>query len=207
MSTPLQNKIYQFITAYLDAHGYSPSFEEIAIGVGMSARSVSLVSRSVHALVNEGRLVFYKKGHRNLKLPDSNSLSLPVLGKIAAGSPIEAIPDYRAIDVGWLLKGETHFVLEVKGDSMIDEGILNGDFVICKHTSVAKEGDIVVALVDQSDATLKRVSYQVKGMVTLIPENPHLKPKAYLPHRIQIQGLFIGLLRLNNKVTYVEQSH
>lgn len=207
MATPLQNKIYQFITTYLAAHGYSPSFEEIAVGVGISARSVSLISRSVHALVNEGRLVFYKKGHRNLKLPDAHPFSLPLLGKIAAGSPIEAIPDYRAIDVGWLLKGETHFVLEVKGDSMIDEGILNGDFVICKHTSVAREGDIVVALVDQNDATLKRVSYQVKGMVTLIPENPHLKPKAYLPHRIQIQGLFIGLLRLNNKVTYVEQSH
>lgn len=207
MATPLQNKIFQFIKTYLDVHGYSPSFEEIAVGVGISARSVSLVSRSVHALVDEGRLVFYKKGHRNLKLPDSQPFSLPLLGKIAAGSPIEAIPDYRAIDVGWLLKGETHFVLEVKGDSMIDEGILNGDFVICKHASVAKEGDIVVALVDQSDATLKRVSYQVKGMITLIPENPHLKPKAYLPNRIQIQGLFIGLLRLNNKVTYVEQSH
>jgi len=207
MTTPLQNKVYQYITSYLDEHGYSPSFEEIAVGVGISARSVSLISRSVHALVDEGRLVFYKKGHRNLKLPDSHPLSLPLLGKIAAGSPIEAIPDYRAIDVGWLLKGETHFVLEVKGDSMIDEGIMNGDFVICKHASVAKEGDIVVALVDQSDATLKRVSYQLKGMITLIPENPHLKPKAYLPHRIQIQGLFIGLLRLNNKVPYVEQSH
>ncbi len=207
MSTSFQNKIYQYIAAYLQAHGCSPSFAEIAVGVGISARSISLVSRSVHALVDEGRLIFYKKGHRNIRLADSYPFSLPLLGKIAAGSPIEAIPDYRAIDVGWLLKGETHFVLEVKGDSMMDEGILNGDFVICKHASVAKEGDIVVALVDQSDATLKRVSYQVKGMVTLIPENPHLKPKAYLPHRIQIQGLFIGLLRLNNKVNYVEQSH
>ncbi len=207
MGTPLQNKIYQYITSFIEAHGHSPSFEEIAVGIGISARSVSLISRCVRALVDEGRLVFYKKGHRNIKLPEAPSFSLPLLGKIAAGSPIEAIHDYRAIDVGWLLKGETHFVLEVKGNSMIDEGILDGDFVICKHASAAKEGDIVVALVDQNDATLKRISYQVKGMITLIPENPHLKPKAYLPHRIQIQGLFVGLLRLNNKVTYVEQSH
>jgi repressor LexA len=207
MSTRLQQKIYCFITEFIEEYGYSPSFEEIAVGVGISARSVSLVSRCVHALVEEGKLIFYKKGHRNIKLPTPSSFSLPVLGRIAAGSPIEAIHDYRAIDIGWVLQGDSHFVLEVKGDSMIEEGILDGDLVICKQAVTAKEGDIVVALIDQNDTTLKRISYQVKGMVTLIPENPHLKPKAYSPHRVQIQGVFVGLLRLNGKVPYVEQSH
>lgn len=210
MSTKLQLKVYQFITTFLSEHDYSPSLEEIALGVGISPRSVSLVSRCVHALAKEGKLIFYKKGHRNIKVPPSSAISslvLPILGKIAAGSPIEAIADYRAIDIGYILQGESHFVLEVKGDSMVDEGILNGDLVICKQAAVAKEGEIVVALIDQHDTTLKRISYQVKGMVTLIPKNPHLKPKAYLPQRVQIQGVFVGLLRLNNKVPYVEQSH
>jgi len=207
MATKLQLKIYQFIIEFIEEHDYSPSFEEIAVGIGISARSVSLISRAVHSLVEEGKLIFYKKGHRNIKVPGPSIFSLPLLGKIAAGSPIEAVQDYRAIDIGWILQGESHFVLEVKGDSMIDEGILNGDLVICKQASTAKEGDVVVALIDQNDTTLKRISYQVKGMITLIPENPHLKPKAYLPNRIQIQGVVVGLLRLNNKVPYVEQSH
>jgi repressor LexA len=202
MTTPLQHKIYLFITQYIKEYAYSPSLQEIAIGIGISPRSISLISRGVHALVKTGKLVFYKKGRRKIQLAPpaitSPAFILPVLGRIAAGSPIEAIQDYRAIDVGWILQGESHFVLEVKGDSMVDEGILDNDFVICKQAVKAEEGDIVVALIDQNDTTLKRFSYAVKGMVTLIPANPHLKPKAYSPHRIQIQGIFVGLLRLNN---------
>lgn len=199
--TPLQAKIYQFIQNYLDQHTYSPSLSEIAQGIGISPTSVSLISRNIHALVNQGKLNFYKKGYRNIQLGEKTGgkgikFCLPIKGRIAAGVPIEAIEDNRVLEIEQMLNRSEHFLLEVVGDSMIDEGIFDGDFIICKQASLAYEGDIVVALIDQQEATLKRVSYRIQDRITLIPANQHLKPKAYLPHRVQIQGIFIGLLRL-----------
>lgn len=194
--TPLQRKIYDFIRDHLNEYGYSPALVEIAKGIGISPKSVSLVSRSIHALVEAGELKFDKKGYRNLNIVTTNPLSLPLLGRIAAGKPIAAIEEKEFLDLGTLLQNERHFVLEVNGDSMIGEGILDGDFAICKHGDCAGEGDIVVALIDQQEATLKRLSYKIPQRVTLIPANPTLKPKAYLPQRVQIQGVFVGLLRL-----------
>lgn len=196
MVTPTQQKIYDYIRQYLSQHDYSPSLEEIAVGIGISPNSISLVSRSIHALVAAGKLTFHKKGYRNLRIVEDNPFSLPLVGRIAAGIPIEALEQKQQVDLGPLLKGEGHFVLEVKGDSMIEEGILDGDLVICRQAVQAHEGEIVVALVDERDATLKRISYKVPDRVTLIPANPALKPIAYLPHRVQVQGVFVGLLRL-----------
>lgn len=194
--TPLQHKIYNFIRHYLDQNGYSPALAEIAQGIGISPKSISLISRSIHALVKAGQLTFDKKGYRNINIIHANRLSLPLLGRIAAGMPIAAIENKQLIDVGALLQGENHFILEVAGDSMIGEGIFDGDLVICKHMDHAHEGDIVVALIDQQEATLKRLSYKIQNRITLIPANPTLKPKAYLPQRVHIQGVFVGLLRL-----------
>lgn len=196
MTTPTQQKIYSFIQQYIDQQGYSPSLEEIARGIGISANSISLISRHIHALVNAGRLKFYKKGYRNLEVVGEQKFSLPLMGRIAAGVPIEAIEQKQWVDFGALLLGADRFVLEVKGDSMIDEGIFDGDYVICKQTQQANEGQIVAALIDDQEATLKRLSYQIQDRVTLIPANPTLKPKAYLPHRIKIQGVYLGLLRM-----------
>ncbi|VVC75696.1 LexA repressor [Aquicella siphonis] len=196
MTTPLQGRIYDYIRQYISLHGYSPSLQEIARGIGISPKSISLVSRSIHALVAAGRLEFHKQGYRNIQVAGSSEFLLPLMGRIAAGVPIEAIEERQTLDLGPLVKGEGHFVLEVKGDSMVEEGILEGDFVICRHAAQAGEGDIVVALVDEHDATLKRISYRIRDRVTLVPANPALKPKAYLPHRVRIQGVFIGLLRL-----------
>lgn len=197
MVTPVQQRIYEYIQQYIAEHQYSPSLQEIACGIGISPNSISLISRSIHALVAAGRLQFHKKGYRNIQVVEEANagLTLPLAGRIAAGVPIEAIEDKRTVDFGSILHGD-HFVLEVKGDSMIEEGILDGDYVICRQAQQAREGEIVVALVDQQEATLKRVSYQVKDRVTLIPANPAFKPKAYLPQRVQIQGVFVGLLRL-----------
>lgn len=196
MTTPLQHKIFEFIKFYFNQNGYSPSLTEIACGIGISAKSVSLISRNIHALVAAGQLTFDKKGYRNIRLPSPNQSSLPLLGRIAAGEPIAAISDRQAIDLTEFLPKEGHFVLEVKGDSMIEEGILDGDWVICKYSEKAFEGDIVVALLDQQEATLKRLSYKIQDRITLIPANPLLKPKAYLSQRVQVQGVFVGLLRL-----------
>lgn len=197
MATPLQRKIYEYIRQYTEEQGYSPSLEEIARGIGISPNSISLVSRHIHALVASGLLKFHKKGYRNIQVvEESDNYSLPLLGRIAAGAPIEAIENKQTIDFSSLLKAENHFALQVKGDSMVEEGILDGDLVICKQAKQASEGEIVVALIDEQDATLKRISYKIAERITLVPANPDLKPKAYLPNRVRIQGVFVGLLRL-----------
>lgn len=199
MVTPTQLKVYEFIQQYINEKEYSPSLEEIARGIGISPNSISLISRSIHALVQAGRLKFHKKGYRNIQIADAQeNMALPIMGRIAAGTPIEAIEDKRHLDFGALFKGNNHFVLEVKGDSMIEEGIFDGDYVICRQAPKAYEGEIVVALIDLQEATLKRISYQIKDRITLIPANPHLKPKAYLAHRVQVQGVFVGLVRLRS---------
>jgi repressor LexA len=197
MVTPVQQRVYEYIEAHLSEHGYSPSLTEVARGIGISPKSVSLISRSIHALVDAGRLRFDKKGYRKVQVASEATFSLPLMGRIAAGSPIEAIEDRQSIDLGGLLQKADHFALEVRGESMIEEGILNGDLVICRQAKVGREGDIVVALIDNMEATLKRISYQIADRVTLIPANAALKPKAYLPHRVQVQGIYVGLLRLN----------
>lgn len=196
MVSPLQHKVYEYIREYIYEHHYSPTLEEIACGIGISPRSVSLISRSIQALTDAGLVTANKKGYRNIQLVEQAGYSLPLLGRIAAGIPIEAITEPQMIDIGSLFQNDKHFVLEVKGDSMMDEGILDGDFIICKSTQKANEGEIVVALIDKTDTTLKRISFQIKDKITLIPANAKLKPWAYSPERIQIQGIFAGLLRL-----------
>lgn len=196
--TPIQYKVYEFIQQHIKHHGYSPSLVEIARGIGISPNSISLMSRTVHALIAAGKLKFNKKGYRNIEVVVDSGWSLPLLGRIAAGSPIEAIEDKQMIDLGSLFTGADYFLLEVQGDSMVDEGIYDGDLVICKHVKQAQEGDIVIALIDAQEVTLKQFS-QANEQITLIPANPNLKPKSYASQRVQIQGLFVGLLRLKKK--------
>jgi repressor LexA len=196
MTTPQRRKMYEFISQHIEEHGYSPSFKEIAKGVGLSESSVSLVSRNVQALIEAGWLTHQKKGSRRRVIPaKSYDFSLPLLGRIAAGSPIEAVLDDHFVDLGALFKGSNHFMLEVKGDSMIEERIFDGDLVICKRREKAEEGEIVAVLIDQQEATLKRISYQLAGKITLVPANASLKSMVYLPHQVQIQGAFIATLR------------
>ena len=118
-----------------------------------------------------------------------------MLGIIAAGKPIEAIEDLSEVDLHTIFPSEDVFALVVQGDSMIDEGILNGDIVICKKTSIATDGDIVVGLVDGLNATLKRIHFDPREEITLIPSNKLLKPQTYQSNQITIQGKYIGLLR------------
>lgn len=198
--TPLQHKIFNYVRDYLEQHGFSPSLTEIATGIGISPNSISLISRNIHALVASGELQFHRKGYRNIKVRTEGDGCLPIVGRIAAGTPIEAIEQQQSVNLNHLFASADHFMLEVKGDSMVEEGILDGDYVICRPASFAREGEIVVALIDQQDATLKRLSYKIPERITLIPANPMLKPKAYLPHRVQIQGVFVGLLRISESL-------
>ena len=174
MTTPTQYKIYQFVTQFIQERGFAPSLHEIALGIGISPRSLSLVSRYLRALEEDGLLSLGKKGYRKVQLKQASGTSLPLVGRIAAGSPIEAIARNETIDLAELFSGDNMYVLEVKGDSMIEEGILNGDNVICKRQDTAKEGDIVVALIDSQEATLKRISFKAAGKITLLPANMQL---------------------------------
>ena len=200
MTTPTQYKIYQFVTQFIQEKGFAPSLHEIA-GIGISPRSLSLVSRYLRVLEEDGLLSMGKKGYRKVQLKQvSSSTSLPLVGRIAAGAPIEAIANNETIDLAELFGGDNLYVLEVKGDSMIEEGIWSGDKVICKRQDTANEGDIVVALIDNLEATLKRISYKAAGKITLLPANIKLQPQIYGAERVQVQGIFVGLLRLHKKV-------
>lgn len=128
--------------------------------------------------------------------------NIPLLGRIAAGEPIEAILQHENINLQELLAPRVQrsmFALEVKGDSMLDEGIFPGDLVFCEASETAKNGDIVVALIDNQEATLKRIRYEKNGSITLIPANLAFKPMIYEEHRVKIQGIFVGLIRTNRR--------
>lgn len=195
MSTDFQDNLYKFLSEHLATHGKSPNYNEMTAAMDISPKSKSLITRSLKALNKEGKISLKKEGRKvSISL---NPKGLPLVGKISAGLPIEAIEENQLIDIKELLEGNGRFALQVKGNSMIEDGIFDGDFIICKKTQMANEGDIIVALIDQINTTLKRVSYKMKGMVTLIPSNTEMKPRAYSPERIQIQGIYVGLLRLN----------
>ena len=126
---------------------------------------------------------------------DAPSLSVPLVGRIAAGLPIEAIEDHAQLAVPAALLGPgEHYALEVSGDSMVDAGIFDGDFALIRKCDEARDGDIVVALIDNADATLKYL-HREKGMIRLDPANAAYAPQRYLPSRVKIQGKLAGLLR------------
>jgi len=195
MITSFRDNLYKFLSDYIPQYSSSPSFAEMTEAMGISPRSKSLITRSLRALEKEGKLVLIKEGRR--LLISLSTKHVPLLGRISAGVPIEAISEYQFIDVNNLFQGPNRFALVVKGTSMIDEGIMDGDIIICRKADVAKEGDIIVALIDQYNTTLKRISFKIKGMITLIPANPELKPRAYAPERMCIQGIFIGCVRIS----------
>lgn len=199
MLTARQYQTYQFIARYMQQHHYAPTGAEIAAGIGIKSRGV--VHRYLQALVAVGLIQTIPGCRRNIRLLKQlkqlkNEDCLPIVGKIAAGQPIEAIEHTQLFHVTKHLLGENRFMLEVKGDSMIGDNIIDGDYIVCEKKALSSQNDIVVALIDNEEATLKRIHYNQDGTVTLLPSNPRLSPTVYPADRITIQGVFIGLLRL-----------
>lgn len=195
MLTRLEEKILQFITRYIARQGHAPTLEEIGAGVGIRSRGT--VHRYVQSLVDKGHVYREGRSWRSLRLTgerSKRSLTLPLAGRIAAGNPIEAIPGEEELDLDSLFEGPDRFALRVKGDSMIEAGILDGDYVVLRQTVTARDGDIVVALIDGEEATLKRFRHNGR-QIELIPENSELTPLVYPPDRVQIQGVLIGQVR------------
>jgi len=199
MLTASQHKALSFIREYIASNGYSPSFSDIATGLGIKSRGV--VHRYVHALADSGHIRLAPGRQRNIQLNDENradSYTLPFLGQIAAGQPIEAIESMQTINASEKLYGENRYALKVKGDSMIDAGILDGDIVIIEHKPTAHNGDIVVALVDDAEATLKRFRKADNDKVELIPENSEMVTMVYHQSQVAIQGVLVGQFRTYN---------
>ena len=192
-----QRKVLDFIQRFIAIYTIPPKMQEIAEGIGISSRGVA--HRYVQALVEAGYIETDSGKHRGIRLLKSNPYQpesrLPLLGEIAAGKPIEAIPGQDEIDLSEFF-GSNNFAIRVKGDSMIDAGILDGDTVIIEFRETADDGDIVVALIDESETTLKRFKRSQRGRyIKLIPENSEMEPMVYEAERVRIQGVLIGQLR------------
>lgn len=209
MLTPKQHKLLIFIDAYLRERGISPSFEEMMQAVNLKSKSG--VHRLILALEERGFLRRLPNRARALEIirrPEGaakrkaiatdNLRQIPLLGKIAAGNPIEAIAqNHNFIDVPPLLtaQGKQHYALIVEGDSMTGEGIFDGDVAVIEFTQDVNDGQIVVAVVDDGDVTLKTLRRKKSGVVQLIPANHNHRTQEYPGDRVRIQGVLRGLLR------------
>jgi len=198
--TPLTNKqqlTLDFIQRYIAIHTIAPKMQEIAEGIGISSRGVA--HRYVQALVDAGFISMDSGKHRGIRLlspnPHRPESTLPLFGKIAAGKPIEAIPGEDQIDLRDFF-GHNNFAVRVQGDSMIEAGIMDGDTVIIEFRETANDGDIVVALIDETETTLKRFKRSHRGRyIKLIPANKDMEEMVYEASRVRIQGVLIGQLR------------
>ncbi len=196
MLTELEQRILDAIRQHIAQHERAPTLVEIGDIVGVSSKGT--VHRYVQGLIDKGHLVRNHAGWRGLQLVDDvdeASASLPLLGRIAAGLPIEAIPGHDKLNLMDFFMGPGRFILKVVGDSMIDVGILDGDMVVIRHCQQANSGEIVVALIDGEEATLKRLKYMNDGRVKLIPENSTMQPFVYAAQRVRIQGVLVGQMR------------
>ncbi len=199
MLTPSEQKTLKFIQKYCIEKGYSPTLNEIAQGIGIKSKGV--VHRYIKTLESLNMISISSHRKRgiclNLEAYENQSVApiIPLLGRIAAGQPIEAIEGREEINLADFIMNPDRFALQVSGDSMIEAGILDGDTVIIKHQNTAETGDIIVALIDCLEATLKRLKKLPGGMVLLIPENKLMEGIIYEAKRIQIQGVVVGQLR------------
>ncbi len=196
MLTKRQKQVLDFIKGFIKKHDYAPSLDEVKDHLGLS--SVSTAHFHVHALQEKGFLRKDDNRPRTIEISKnggSNVREIQLAGTIAAGQPIEAIEGHDTIQVPALLipnRGRKYFALKVKGDSLIEDGILDGDVVIAEQTNVAKDGDLVVALTENNEATLKHF-YKEKDRIRLEPRNRALKP--LFVQVCTIQGKFVSLFR------------
>ncbi len=201
--TRRQRQVYDFISRFVTEKGYSPSFEEIGDGLGLN--SLATVHKHISNLEKKGLLtrdynrsrsidLLPPKGKLKQSMAINSMMALPLLGRIAAGQPIEAMQNPETISLADFVQSRDVFVLEVGGDSMQDEGILDGDYVLVEKTKTAHNGDIVVALVEGSETTLKRF-YKEGDNIRLQPSNANMEPIIRHASVVQIQGRVIGVLR------------
>jgi repressor LexA len=200
--TPRQLDVLVAIRNYRHLHGYAPTMQELADQLGTSKVTIF---EHVGALEKKRVLRRDKHKARSLeivsdeRLPDEDrSTKLPLLGNIAAGSPIEAVENREEIDLETLFHAKAGvYVLRVRGESMIDDHLCDGDYVVIERRESARQGEQVVALLDTGEATLKRY-FKEGGKIRLQPANSSMEPRIVEADRVKIQGVVIGVLRTYN---------
>ena len=194
--TPKQLRVLTYIRDFTNAHGYAPTMQELADEFGVSKVTVF---EHISALQRKGCLKRARHKARSLRLsetmvfPDEGPAKLPLVGTIAAGRPIEAIEDRESLELDTMfVSSRETFVLRVRGNSMIDDSICDGDYVVCEKRDTAQNGETVVALLDGEEATLKRF-YKIANGVRLEARNPTFEP--IIAKSVQSQGVVIGVIR------------
>ena len=203
--TRRQKEVLDFIVDFVEENGYSPSYEELAHGLSLA--SVATVHKHIEALERRNYLRRSFNQSRSLEVSSKylqerrrsqsaqQARGVPLAGRIAAGRPVEAVEGKETLQfVDFTGNGDT-FALEVSGESMIEDHICNGDYVLVQKANVANTGDIVVALVDGSETTLKRFYREPGGQVRLQPANSAMAPIVVPPERVQIQGRVLAVMR------------
>ncbi len=202
--TKRQKQVLDFLVTFHDKHGYSPSFEEMARSLKLT--SLATVHKHISTLERKG---FIRRGYNQsrsievVQLPKSvreevierYAAELPLAGRIAAGRPLEAVEEKETFSLGEFSRGEHRFVLQVKGNSMIEDHIMDGDFIVVEESQVANAGEIVVALVGDNEATLKRFYREPGGKIRLQPANSDLQPIIVAAQDVKVQGRVVGVLR------------
>ena len=203
--TRRQHELYDFISRFMAEHGYSPSYDEIR--EGMRLNSLATVHKHVSNLEKKGLLtrdfnrsrsidLVAPKGKLKQSMAVNTGVVLPIIGRIAAGLPIESMEqrDGNTISLADFVRSKEVFVLEVRGESMQDEHIMDGDYVLVEKTKVGRNGDLVVALVNGDETTLKRF-YKEGDRIRLQPSNASMQPIVVPATAVELQGKVIGVLR------------
>lgn len=197
--TRRQKQILNFLEEFLAENGYPPSFEEIAHHFGYA--SLATVHEHLENLKRKGCIRKSYNASRSIELvptgSPANAVELPLLGLVAAGAPIEAIADNETVAVpdDFLARGGHHYVLRVSGDSMIEEQIRDGDYVIVNSRNTATNGEMVVALVDGDSATVKKFYREPDGRIRLQPANITMPPMFFRGDAVRVQGIVVGVIR------------
>lgn len=202
--TRRQKEVMDFLSGFIEKNGYSPSYEEIAGGLGLA--SLATVHKHIQALETKQYLRRSYNHSRSLEIGDryfreerarrrDGEPIIPLLGRIAAGAPVEAIANPEPLHFSDFAGDGGTYALQVRGESMIDDHICNGDYVLVEKTDSIKNGEIVVALVDGTEATLKRYYKEADGRVRLQPANSSMEPIYVDPANLQIQGRLLAVMR------------
>ena len=205
--TPRQKEVLDFLVRFTEQNGYAPSFEEIASGVGLA--SLATVHKHITALeqknylkrkFNESRSIevspaYLAQERERVHGPAPSVLEVPLLGRIAAGSPVEAVANPETLNFTDFAGAPDTFALQVRGESMIDDHIMSGDFVLAQRTASVRDGEIVVALVDGMETTLKRFYREADGSIRLQPANAAMEPIRVPAESVEIQGRVLAVLR------------
>ncbi|MGB8540361.1 MAG: transcriptional repressor LexA [Candidatus Acidiferrales bacterium] len=202
--TKRQKEVLDYLVGFLNKNGYSPSFEEIANSLKLT--SLATVHKHLSTLEKKG---FIRRGYNQsrsievMQLPkpireqvlERHVVELPLAGRIAAGRPLEAVEEHETISLADFARGQNTYVLQVSGESMRDDHILDGDFIVVEQTQVANPGEIVVALVGEDQATVKRFYREPGGKIRLQPANSQMSPIIVQATDVKIQGRVVGVLR------------